>query len=97
MNIPQAERKPVFWNGDLVGQVQNLRGEQFELYGEWVPEDTPAKNAFIAAARSHSSDGRGLDDLFWIGLNENVPNITLSMLPDKQIIMILHDNAPESW
>jgi hypothetical protein len=40
-------KTPVFWNGQLIGHIENIKGENFDLYGKWLPQNDSATKAFL--------------------------------------------------
>ena len=40
-------KTPVFWNDQLIGHIENIKGENFDLYGKWLPQTDSATKAFL--------------------------------------------------
>lgn len=90
--MPQDERKPVFWNEQLVGYVEDLSVDNFHLYGKWTPAKSKEGEAFLEMLRA---DEYNID--IWVGFGENKPMYNLASLPDRNIDVRMLPNPPAKW
>ncbi len=40
------------WHDEIVGFIEDMKGEMFDVYGKWIPLDTKATHDFLAAIES---------------------------------------------
>jgi hypothetical protein len=41
------EKAPIFWEGKLIGHIGDLKVDNFDIYGKWLPVDSPTTTAFL--------------------------------------------------
>ena len=72
-------RQPIIWEGEVVGFVENLTADMFDLYGKWLPNTTTATQKFLSALR----DGEQL----WARVGEGQTSTlgTVEFEPEEQI------------
>lgn len=86
------ERRPVFWNYELVGYIENLSVDNYHLYGKWISAKTPEGISFMAMLLE---DVENID--VWVGIGENRPEFHLASLPDRNIDVRMLGNPPANW
>jgi hypothetical protein len=47
MTISLDNSKEVIWNGAVVGQVYDIRGENWTFYGKWIPRESEEARTFL--------------------------------------------------
>ena len=45
--MAEKTKTPIFWNSQLIGHIENIKGENFDLYGKWLPQNNPITENFL--------------------------------------------------
>jgi hypothetical protein len=78
----------VTWKGEVVGEISNLKSDNFDVYGNWNPVDTEILVLFLEAIESDSVVVR-------IGTNEPALLGTVEFIPDHEIEIKIRPNLVE--
>jgi hypothetical protein len=57
-------KTPIIWHNETVGFIEDMKAEMFELYGKWLPLNTPTAQDFLSAVEI------GEDILVQVGTQE---------------------------
>ena len=75
-----AKRLPIYWQGKVVGQVEGLTGDNFDLYGRWLPDTgSPAHEEFIRRLEA--------EEQLEVRIGDGVPELrgTIDIVPEDMI------------
>ena len=69
-------KQPILWKNEIVGFVEDMKVDMFDLYGKWIPANTIATSNFI----NFLIQG----EILWIKVGEHIDG-TIEFIPDDTI------------
>lgn len=63
---------PIYWADELVGHIDDVKMDNFHLYGFWRPTKTVVTHRFLEALKQHFSTEA---DYFYVRLGDQTPLI----------------------
>jgi hypothetical protein len=70
--MSKKNRLSVYWNDELVGYIDDVKMDNFHLYGFWYPAETSNTQRFLGALQQHFANE---EDYFYVRLGDQNPLI----------------------
>lgn len=81
----KEKKYPVIWKGITVGEISNLKNDNFDVYGDWIPVKGDIVNDFVKEIESEGVVVR-------IGTNDPALIGTIDIIPDDEIEVKIRPN-----